>query len=226
LSVESGGGWDSNVSFDLTANPSERLTIQFGPALTQRRATAQYVSSVEDPFSTQTFGSRYIFGGLDQTTVSFESRVNVTFTSTLSLQLYVEPFISTANYRALSEFKRPGTFNFLEYGTEVGTVSQDPGGSYSIDPDGNGPAAQFVVSDPDFSYRSLVGNAVLRWEWRPGSTLFLVWQQSRVNSLTGDGVNGTDPWVGRFDLGRDVSDMFGAPADNIFAVKLNYWLNP
>jgi hypothetical protein len=226
LSVESGGGWDSNASFDVTANPSERLTIQFGPALTQRHATAQYVSSVEDPLAPQTFGRRYIFGGLHQTTVSLAARVNVTFTPTLSLQLYVEPFISTGDYRRLKEFERPGTFKFLKYGTDVGTISQDPGGSYSIDPDGNGPAAQFVMSDRDFSYRSLVGNAVLRWEWRPGSTLFLVWQQSRINSLTGDGVTGTDPWVGRFDLGRDVSDMFGAPADNIFVVKVNYWLNP
>ena len=224
--VDRANSWSSDVSFDLTANPNERLTIQFGPALSQRHESAQYVSSVEDPLAAQTFGRRYIFGGLDQTTVSFEARVNVTFTPTLSLQLYIEPFISTGDYRELKEFKRPGTFNFLEYGTDVGTISQDSGGNYSIDPDGNGPAAQFALSDSDFSYRSLVGNAVLRWEWRPGSTLFLVWQQSRISSLTGDGVSGTDPWIGGFDLGRDVSDMFTTPADNIFVIKVNYWLNP
>jgi hypothetical protein len=224
--VESDDSWNRSVSFDLTINPSERLTIQFGPSLSRGHTSAQYVSSVEDPLAAQTFGRRYVFGGLDQTTVSIETRVNVTFTPRLSLQVYVEPFISTGDYRELKEFERPGTFKFLEYGTEIGTVSQDPGGSYTIDPDGTGPAAPFVVADQDFSYRSLIGNAVLRWEWRPGSTLFLVWQQRRISSLTGDGVNGTDPWIGGFEAGRDVGDMFAAPADNIFVIKVNYWLNP
>jgi len=224
--VEDGDSWDRRLSFNLTMNPSERLTIRFGPAWSRRHASAQYVSSVADPLAVQTFGRRYVFGGLDQTTVSLDTRVNITFTPTLSLQLYVEPFISAGNYRELKEFERPGTFNFLEYGTDTGTVSQDSDGSYAIDPDGTGPVAPFVVSDQDFSYRSLLGNAVLRWEWRQGSTLFLVWQQRRISSLTGDGVNGTDPWIGKFDAGRDMSDVFSTPADNIFVIKVNYWLNP
>jgi hypothetical protein len=223
---ESDGSWDRGVSFDLTANPSESLRIQFGPSYNRRHMSAQYVSSVADPLATETFGRRYIFGGLNQTTFSLETRLNVTFTPLLSLQLYLEPFISTGNYRELKELERPGTFKFLEYGTDIGTVSQNPGGGYVVDPDGGGPAAQFAVSDRDFSYRSLIGNAVVRWEWRPGSTIFLVWQQSRISSLRGDGLTGTDPWIGGFDLGRDVGDMFSTPADNIFVIKVNYWLNP
>jgi hypothetical protein len=224
--VEDGDSWDRRLGFNLTMTPSERLRIQSGPALTKRHVSAQYVSSVEDPLATQTYGSRYIFGGLSQTTASLETRVDVTFTPTLSLQLYVEPFISTGNYRELKEFERSGAFKFLEYGTDVGTVSRETDGSYTIDPDGNGPATTFGLSDRDFSYRSLIGNAVLRWEWRPGSTLFLVWQQRRISSLSGDGVSGTDPWIGSLDVGRDMSDMFATPADNIFVIKVNYWLNP
>ena len=225
-SVEDGDSWNRSVSFNLTANPSERLRIELGPAFTRGHASAQYVTSVADPLADETFGRRYVFGGLDQTTVSLETRVNVTFTPLLSLQLYVEPFVSTGNYRELKELERPGTFKFLEYGADIGTVSQDPGGSYAVDPDGTGPAAPFAVADRDFSYRSLIGNAVLRWEWQPGSTLFLVWQQSRISSLRGDGANGTDPWIGGFKLGRDAGDMFATPADNIFVIKVNYWLNP
>jgi hypothetical protein len=209
----------------LTVNPSERWRIQIGPSYNRRHNSAQYVSTVADPLATRTFGRRYVFGGLDQTTFSLETRVNVTFTPTLSLQLYVEPFVSTGDYRELKEFEEPGTFKFLEYGTDIGTVSDD-GGSYTIDPDGSGPADPFVIADRDFSYRSLIGNSVLRWEWRPGSTLFLVWQHSRVSSLRGDGAGGTDPWIGGFDLSRDVADMFGTPSDNIFVLKVNYWLNP
>jgi len=224
--TESDDSWDRSVSFDLTLNPSDRWRIQLGPSYNRRHTSAQYMTSVADVLADQTFGRRYIFGGLNQSTASLRTTVNVTFTPLFSLQLYVEPFVSTGNYRELKELERPGTFNFLEYGTDIGTLSQDPGGSYDVDPDGGGPAAPFTVSDRDFSYRSLIGNAVLRWEWRPGSTLFLVWQQSRINSLRGDGLAGTDPWIGGFDLNRDVGDMFSTPADNIFVIKVNYWLNP
>jgi hypothetical protein len=184
------------------------------------------VTSTGDALADQTFGRRYIFAGLDQTTVSLETTVNVTFTPLLSLQLYVEPFISTGDYQELKELEQPGTYRFLEYGTDIGTVTQNPGQPYAIDPDGTGPAVPFLVSDRDFSYRSFIGNAVLRWEWRPGSTLFLVWQHGRLSSVRGDGEDGTDPWIGDFDFGRDMSDMFATPADNIFLIKVNYWLNP
>ena len=150
------------MSFDLTTNFRERLRIQFGPSYNRRHSSAQYVSSVADPQAAETFGRRYIFGGLNQTTFSIDTRINTTFRPTLSLQLYVEPFISTGNYRELKELERPGTFNFLEYGTDIGTLSQDPGGSYIVDPDGGGPATPFTVSDRDFSYRSRIGNAGLR----------------------------------------------------------------
>jgi hypothetical protein len=225
-STEDEGSWSRSLSLNVTTNAGERLRLQFGPAVTRRNVFAQYVASVGDALADRTFGRRYVFGGLKQTTVSLETTINVTFTSWLSLQLYVEPFISAGNYREMKELERPRTFNFLEYGKDIGTVSQDPGESYTVDPDGTGPAAPFVVPDRDFSYRSLLGNAVLRWEWCPGSTLFLVWQQSRINPLRGDGLTGTDPWIGGLDLNRDLGDMFSTPADNIFAIKVNYWLNP
>jgi hypothetical protein len=138
----------------------------------------------------------------------------------------LEPFISVGDYGALKEFRAPDTFDFLRYGEDVGTVSRSAGGAYDIDPDGAGPAAAFQISDRDFSYRSLIGNAVLRWEWRPGSTLFLVWQQRRISSVTGQPVAVGSPTVGRFDFWDDADDMFGAPADNILMLKVNYWLNP
>ena len=220
------GGWSTDVGLDLTANPSQSLSIQIGPNLSRRYEFAQYVTSVDDPLAVTTYGRRYVFGGLDQTTASIRARVNVTFTPTLSLQLYAEPFIYAGEYRRLKELERPRTFEFLEYGRDVGTVSAKPGGSLLIDPDGYGPAEPFEASDRDSSYRSLLGNAVLRWEWRQGSTLYLVWQQSRINSVTGGDLDGLSDRAGAFDLGRDVGDMFGARPDNIFVLKLNYWLNP
>ena len=221
------GGWSRSIDFGVTARFRETLQINIGPSYSRSRSPAQYVRRVTDALATSTFGARYVFAELDRSTVSLDARVDVTLSPGLSLQVYLEPFVSVAEYRDLKELRAPKTFDFLSYGVDRGTLSQNASGDFDIDPDGAGPAAPFQVRDQDldFSHRSLIGNAVLRWEWRPGSTLFLVWQQRRVNRVTGhDG--GADPWVGNLELGRDVDDMFDAPADNIFMIKVNYWLNP
>ena len=223
--------WSHRINTSVSVSASEALEFRLGPTLDWRYESAQFLTSVEDPLATRTFGRRYIFGALDQTTISMEARVNVTFTPELSLQLYLEPFISTGDYDRLMEFERPNAYRFLEYGTDTGTISAAGDGGFNIDPDGAGApgsddAAQFHVPDEDFSYRSLLGNLVLRWEWRQGSTLFLVWQQRRVDARTGHGTGGADPWVGGFDLGRDVDHMFSTRPDNIFVLKASYWLNP
>jgi hypothetical protein len=219
------GAWDRMAQLDLNARVRETLQMSFRPSYSRSYTSAQYVARVSDPLATATYGSRYVFADLHRTTLSLETRVNVTLSPALSLQLYVEPFISVGDYGALKEFRLPGTFDFLEYGADVGTMTTDVNGNHVVDPDSGGPAPPFIVRDRDFSVRSLIGNAVLRWEWRAGSTLFLVWQQRRMDSVTGQ-QGGRSPWVGRFDLRRDASDMFAAPSDNILMVKVNYWLNP
>jgi hypothetical protein len=225
-STDEAGGWAHDVNLNLTANVSENVELRLGPGVSWRYETAQYVTTRSDSLATQTYGGRYVFADLDQTTISLETRLNLTLSPTISLQVYVEPFISVGDYRGLKEFAQPGAFDFLRYGEDVGTIAQASDGSYDVDPDGAGPAEPFTVANRDFSYRSLLGNAVLRWEWREGSTLFLVWQQRRISSFSSLGPDGTDDWVGRFDLSRDVSGMFSTPADNIFAIKINYWFNP
>jgi hypothetical protein len=220
------GAWDRQAQLDVTGRFQERLQLSLGPSYSRSYTTAQYVTRVTDPLATSTFGARYVFADLHRTTLSLDTRVNVTISPTLSFQLYLEPFISVGDYGALKEFSAPDTFDFLRYGADAGTVSQNASGGYDVDPDGGGPAPGFTVSDRDFSYRSLLGNAVLRWEWRPGSTLYLVWQQRRISSLTGQPLGATDTRVGRFDFWRDSGDMFTEPADNILMIKVNYWLNP
>ena len=226
FSSDAAGGWGRAVQVNVNARILETLQINIGPRYSWSKSTAQYVTREDDPLADQTFGTRYVFAPLKRSTLSLETRVNLTFSPTLSLEMYVEPFISTGDYRELKEFQTPGTFDFLEYGEDVGTVVRTAEGDFSVDPDDGGPAPSFLVSDRDFSYRSLIGNAVLRWEWRPGSTLFFVWQQRRIDSVTGHGATGTDDLVGTFDLARDTRDIFDVAPDNIFMIKLNYWLNP
>lgn len=225
-STDDGGAWHTGFGVNLTSRPRESLDFRMGPSFTRRHTSAQFVSSVADPLAEETFGRRYVFAGLDQTTVSLETRMNVTFTPALSFELYVEPFVSTGSYGGFKEFRAPGTFDFLEYGREVGTVEPEGNGFFRVDPDGAGPAGSFLLRDQDFTRLSLLGNAVMRWEWRPGSTLFLVWQQSRSDAL-----NLQNSWddrdrIGQFDLGRDAGDLFRLRADNIFVIKVNYWFNP
>jgi hypothetical protein len=221
----SAGGWNHEAAFNLTANVSEHVDLQFQPSFARRYEVAQYVTAVADTLA-NTYGRRYVFADLTQTTLALATRANLTLSPTLSVQLYLEPFISAGDYGAPKEFAAPRSFRFLTYGDDIGSMTQLPDGRYAVDPDGNGPATPFNVANRDFSYRSILGNAVLRWEWHQGSTLFLVWQHRRIDSLTNRGPDGTDYWVGGFDLGRDVQDMFAAPADNIFVLKMNYWLNP
>jgi hypothetical protein len=86
--------------------------------------------------------------------------------------------------------------------------------AYTIDPDGAGPAAAFTVGNPDFNIRSLRGTAVMRWEYRPGSTLFFVWTQER---------SGADAY-GDFDFNRDRAALFRDRPINVFQVKATYWI--
>jgi hypothetical protein len=217
------GSWDREGSVNVTIRRSN-WELLFGPRLTREHAAAQYVTAISDPFATTTFGRRYVFADLDQTTLSMDARLNVTFTPRLSFELYTQPFVSSGDYGTLKEFRAPRTFDFLRYGQDAGTIADQGSGRYRVDPDGSGPAAAFSVANRDFNHFSLLGNAVLRWEWRPGSTLYLVWQQSRTQEI--DATDATRSDVGDFDLSRDAGELFRIRPDNIFQVKVSYWLNP
>jgi hypothetical protein len=207
-----------------TFRPSSAVRVQVGPRYAHNDYTAQYVRTTADPRATDTYGARYVFGALDQTTVSLETRLDWTFTPRLSLQLYAQPFVSAGRYSDFKELTTPGEFEFARYGDQQGTLCRI-GGVYVADPVAARPCPtalpasddpDFVVrfGDPDFNVRSLRGNAVLRWEYRPGSTLFFVWQQER---------SGFAP-LGDFDFGRDAGAIFDGPSHNVFLIKASYWI--
>jgi hypothetical protein len=208
------GGWYVEANADLTLKPAPNWNVSVGPRVQRVFDPGQYVMVVRDPLATATFGSRYVFADLRQTTVALDTRLNVTFSPKLSLQLYAQPFLSSADFGEPKELEQPGTFTFNEY--HMTGTREDRGSTYRVDPDASGPAPAFTVANNDFSLRSLRGNAVLRWEWHPGSTLFFAWQQMRENTAA----------VGNFDFWRDRTALFRAQPDNIFLIKLSYWLNP
>lgn len=194
--------------------PAPNVWMRVGPGFSREFQAAQWVMRVEDPTAGATFGSRYVFAELDQTTLSANIRLNWTFTPTLSLQLYLQPLISAGSYRRFKELARPKSFDFRVYGENGSTITRD-GSTYTVDPDGAGPAGSFSFDSPNFNFKSLRGNAVLRWEYLPGSTLYFVWTQSRS-----DWENNGD-----FRLNHSLHRMVSTSADNVFMIKMTYWLS-
>ena len=191
-----------------------RVTLRVEPQLERSRTSAQYVDTFDDLMATGTFGHRYVFADLDQTTVSASLRLNWIFTPRLSLEVYTQPLLSSGSYTRFKELARPRSYAFTGYPDPTPTADPD---RIVVDPDGPaGPAASHEIDDPNFSLASLRGNAVLRWEYSPGSTLFLVWTQNRSDSES----------VGNFRAGHGLDRLFNAKADNIFLVKVSYWWNP
>lgn len=208
-----------NLRPGVALKPATNVFISLTPSFSADEDVAQYVTTVEDPTATAFFGNRYVFAFIKTRTLSLDTRVNWTFNPNLTLQLFAQPFIATGAYSSFREFAAPRTVQKVIYGQDAGTIVRTPatatsGATYTVDPDGPGAAPPFSFGDPDFTFRSLIGNAVVRWEYRPGSTVFFVWTQSRT---------GNDP-NGNFDFGAQRSALFRDRPTNVFQVKVNYWL--
>ena len=208
------GGYQPSAYLNVTYRPTTSVRLSFNPSYTGGLSTGQYVRGVTDALATSTFGRRYVFADIRQTTLSMDTRVEWTFTPTLSLQMYAQPFVATGKYENFKEFLTPKQYDFAVYGKDRGTIARSAAGVYTVDPDGTGPATAFQFGDPNFNVRSLRGNAVFRWEYRPGSALFFVWQQER---------SGFEP-IGDFSASRDIGDIFKTTPTNVFLIKATYWL--
>ncbi|AMY12391.1 hypothetical protein LuPra_05664 [Luteitalea pratensis] len=199
----------------LTLRPVPAVTVSAGPAIRRNIVAAQYLSTVNDPLATRTYGQRYVFGELDQTAVSMIARLSVVLSPRMSLQTFLQPLVSAGDYGAIKEVAAPRTFDFVRYGEDAGsTITAGPGGQgLVIDPDGAGAASPFAIAQPDFNVRSLRANTVFRWEFRPGSAFYFVWTQQRRDADA----------TGAFDLTGDSGRLFSAPADDVLLVKMSYW---
>jgi hypothetical protein len=187
-------GWNHQIFANATFKNSTWWSLTLGPTFTKQRIAEQYIAVVPDPSYRATYGSRYVFAPLDYEELGVETRFNVTFTPKLSFESYMQPLLSSGSYGATKQLVAARTFDFVPYDL------------------GNGGTA----SDHNFNLRQLRGNAVLRWEWREGSTLYVAWQQRRL---------GVAP-LGDFEFGRELTGLRSTRPDNIFVVKVNYWLNP
>lgn len=209
------GEYDKYVGVETTIRPLQSISLDLEATLGLENDTDQFVDRIADALATHTFGARYVFANIESKNQRFSMRLDWTFSPNLSLQMYAAPYIASYNYTALKEFRTPGTFDFDLYGEQVGSLETNADGSSVIDPDGAGPSPAFTLPKLDFNFRSIRVNTVLRWEYRPGSVLFFVWQQERDDFAQRNGL---------LDFSRDYDALFHVRPVNTFLIKASYWL--
>src|SRR5207237_1399783 len=139
--------------------------------------------------------THYLFAHLQQTTASLNLRLDYTLTPTMTIQLYANPFVSKGTYSNAREIT--STPRAADRAARYQPYTADP----SYTPGG-------------FNFKSFNSNLVMRWEYRPGSTLFLVWQQGRQNFAGAEGNGG---------ITSNLGDLFGLRPSNLFQIKASYW---
>ncbi len=192
--------------------PASNFSLQFIPSYERFKTPAKWIDNFDDPLASSTYGTRYLFGKFDQKTFSSSIRMNWTFTQALSLQLYAQPLVSSGKYWDYEELAQPKSYDFRVY--DPGNIKKD-GDTIIIDPEGPGKGKQMTFEDPNFNYKSLRGNVIVRWEYRPGSILYFVWTQTRED----------EEKTGQFNLGRSLGRLVDTRPDSIFMIKFNYYWN-
>jgi hypothetical protein len=224
VSRENGtNGSSVGVAPYVNVRPSSRFDLSLTPSITWNTEAWQYVGSRLDAGAANE--RRWVFARMDQRTASLTARLNYIFSPTLSLQFYAQPFISAGDYDEFMEVANPRAEGFGDRfhafsDTEIRPCEDGNGNVvFGVRPRaaGCGETAAFGYSfgNPDFNVRQLNSNAVLRYEYRPGSTLFVVWSQGRSDFTTD----------GRFQLRSNTSDLLRAPGTNVLLIKMSYWLD-
>ncbi|MBK8250645.1 MAG: carbohydrate binding family 9 domain-containing protein [Gemmatimonadetes bacterium] len=179
-------GLGPRVNVRVASRFSASLGVNYNRNVDDRQWIANYGSIGADT-------TRYTIARLDQKTVTLTSRVNWTASPTLSVQLYAQPFATGGSYTDWRHVRDPRNRTYDAQFTSYG--------------DGAAPEG--------FNFKQFRSNTVVRWEYRPGSTLFFVWQQGRTQDHL-------DP--GSFQFGRDYRNLFDAHPQNTFLIKASYWM--
>ncbi len=208
------------IGGSISARPTPSLQFSIDPEYSLEGGTGatfngpinrQYIRTYNGTGTPEQYGNRYVFGVVDRTTLSTQFRFNYTFKPDVTLEVYAEPFAASGRSSAYGEMLAARNPNLRIYGTDGTTIARQQDGSHQVT-DGS---TAFSIPNDAFNVRSYRSNVVLRWEWRPGSILYVVWQQNRSgNTPTGEHVG----------LG-DLFDSWSAPGSNIFAVKTTIWFS-
>ena len=185
---DGGQGHEEHYSAWVEMRPASNIQLEVSPRYSHVKRFAQWVENIDDDDDGE--DDRFVFGELQSQVLDLTARASISFTPDMSLQLYLQSFVTAGDYGQIKELARPGSYRFVPFSG--------------------------LDENPDFSRRSLKSNLVFRWEYRPGSAVFVVWSQSRGKSLDVD-----NPL---FEPRRGLRRSFTDEGDNIFLVKINYWM--
>ena len=197
----------TSISGSITWRVRQNLSLEFGPELSLEKDPLQYIDTFKEGLSSP----RYLFGKIDHKTLGLTVRGDLALSPTLTLQLYAQPFVSSGEFsqfrEVLSSRAEKESQRWHKFSPSESLLSD---GVYSLTRPGEN--LPLVVKNPDFNFRQFKLNLVLRWEFRPGSALFLVWNQGR----------GDYAHQGRFRYFQDLSDLFGTHPRDVFLIKISY----
>jgi len=203
------GASTNRITGLVSMRPGPRWQFSVSPFYDRVTEPQQYVSTLSGGRPV-TYDNRYVFAFIDRSTASIEGRLTLTVKPDVNLDVYAEPFAASGHYYDYGELLAPGSRERLKYGTGGTTLTINPDGSQVVT-DG---AATINLRNRDFNTLSFRSNVVLRWEWRTGSTLYVVWQQDRA---------GTEVVGTRVNVG-DAFRSLTAPGPNIFLIKTSFWI--
>jgi hypothetical protein len=207
LNLQTEGNWylddaknrTDDVSLTVNWNQSSSLNHSVALSFHDRQDDTQYLETVDlatRPGGIGIGGRSYVFGKIHQQTADLTLRSNILFSRTQSLELYAQPFVTVGDYAEARELRRADSYDLVHYA--------EPG---------------YDSHKWDFRYAAFNWNAVYRWEYRPGSTLFLVWSQSRQ----GFSERSDAAAPGSFRNPISISAPFSSEAENRFLAKITYW---
>ncbi len=203
------GASTGRVQGTFSMRPGPRWQLAVSPYYDRVTEPQQYISTLSGGRA-ETYNSRYVFAFIDRSTMSMEYRLGLTLKPDLNLDVYAEPFAASGHYYDYGELLAPGSRQRLTYGTGETSLVINPDGSRVATAGGS----TINLRNRDFNTLSFRSNVVLRWEWRAGSTLYVVWQQDR---------EGTEMLGTRVNAG-DAFRSLTAPGPNIFLIKTSFWI--
>lgn len=204
-------GQSAAIQVGATWRPTNAVRLEVVPGYSHNERAMQYVTTVGVDGA-----ARYIYGNLDQRTFDLSFRVDYSATPNLTVQYYGAPFISAGKYDSFRRITRPRARDYqdrFEMFADRARLDASTG-SYLVDEDGNG-ATDYAFADPSFNVRDFNSNLVVRWAYSPGSSIYLVWSQTRSGFLPN----------GEFAVRDDMNELFDVRPHNVFLVKFNRWFN-
>ncbi len=201
------------LGVELSYRPFNTLTLSAEPEWSKTRNIMQYVETTDNDGDSD--DPRYIFGSIDQEILSISFRIDYSITPDLTIQYWGQPFFGSGSYTDFKYITDPNaaafTDRFHTYNDNE-IIFDEENGSYQVDEDIDG-SFDYSFEKPDFTVSEFLSNLVIRWEFLPGSTAYLVWSQTR-DYYTGDGY---------FDMSDQVHELLTARRPyNVFLIKLSY----